>query len=170
MVVLCLEPRPQTGSLLVDRNRHLGPNHNSLQLQLPIRVVFNGSPVIDTGGVRRQVFSDVFQHFAENKYVQMFEGPPHFLRPICSAESRSSGMLKVLGTMIAHTIAQDGLGFPYLSPLCYWYLVAGEERALDHLTLVDVGADVRSLVSKVCNIVFGDLPHVKHVLLHVDVM
>lgn len=42
-----------------------------------------------------------------------------------------------------------GLGFPYLSPLCYWYLVAGEDVALDHLTLADVGADVRSLVTKV---------------------
>lgn len=120
-----------------------------LKLDKPIRVVVDDSPAIDTGGVRRQVFSDVFELFADNKHAKLFEGPPNFLRPVCSAESRSSGLLKVLGTMIAHSIAQDGQGFPYLSPLCYWYLVAGEDVALDHLTLADVGADVRSLVTKV---------------------
>ena len=124
-----------------------------LKLDKPIRVIFDGSPALDTGGVRRQVFSDVYKLFTENKHAKLFEGPPHFLRPICSAESRSSGLLKVLGTMIAHTITQDGLGFPYLSPLCYWYLVAGEEGALDHLTLADVGTDVRSLVTKVLCVV-----------------
>ena len=120
-----------------------------LKLDKPIRVVVDDCPAIDTGGVCRQVFSDVFKLFADNKHAKLFEGPPNFLRPVCSAESRSSGLLKVLGTMVAHTIAQDGLGFLYLSPLCYWYLVAGEEVALEHLTLSDVGADVHSLVTKV---------------------
>ena len=39
---------------------------SSLKLYRPIHVVFNGSPVMDTGGVRRQVFTDVFKHLLRN--------------------------------------------------------------------------------------------------------
>ena len=41
----------------------------------------------DTGGVCLQVFSDVFELFADNKHAKLFEGPPNFFRPVCSAES-----------------------------------------------------------------------------------
>ena len=36
----------------------------------------------------------------------------------------------------------DGVGFPYLSPTCYWYIVEGEERAFQFVEGGDVGADV----------------------------
>lgn len=81
--------------------------------------------------------------------MKLFDGPPHYLRPIYSAEARSSGLFTVLGTMIAHSIAQDGVGFPYLSPLCYWYVVGGEDKVLPFVTLANVGADVSDLVTRV---------------------
>ena len=51
--------------------------------------------------------------------------------------------------MVAHSLALDGMGFPFLSPLCYWHIAAGEEKALQHLTLEDAGTDVISLVREV---------------------
>ena len=66
----------------------------------------------------------------------------HSCRPLCTAESRSNGLFKVLGTMVAHSICQDGIGFPYLSPTSYWY-----RNATDLASVEDVGANVVSKVS-----------------------
>ena len=52
--------------------------------------------------------------------------------------------------MIAHSICQDGCGFPYLSPTCYSYLIGGEDRALELVSLEDLPADSASVVSLVC--------------------
>ena len=73
------------------------------------------SPAIDTGGVCRQLFSAVLNDVASNKYVRLFDGSSHSLRPICTAESRNCGLFKVLGKMIGHSMCIDGIGFPYLS-------------------------------------------------------
>ena len=58
-------------------------------------------------------------------------------------------MFKVLGSIVGHSIFQDGIGFPYLSAVCYWYIQAGEEEALQFLTLRDVGADCCNFVNQV---------------------
>lgn len=121
-----------------------------LDISKGIRFRFQGMPVVDTGGVRRQVFTTIFSEFANNKFVTLFEGPSHSLRPACTAITRSCGLYKILGTMIGHSIAQDGIGFPFLSPACYWYIVGGEEMALEYASVDDVGADVVYVISKVC--------------------
>lgn len=113
-----------------------------------LRVALHNQPALDTGGVRSQVYSSVYGAFLSNKYVKLFDGPLHCRRPLCTAESRSSGLFKVLGTMVAHSISQDGIGFPHFSPVCYWYMV-GEERALEFVSIDDLGADAASVVSKV---------------------
>ena len=81
--------------------------------------------------------------------MRMFDGPPRHLRQIFSAEARSPGLFNVLGTIISHSIAQVGIGFPYLSPLCYGYLAHGEEYALQQVTLTDVRAVVASVITQV---------------------
>ena len=111
----------------------VGNYKSGVNVEKPVRVTLDEQPAIDTGGVRRQVFSDVFALFATNKQFRLFEGQPCSVRPVHSADVRSSGMLKVLGTMIAHSVAMDGVGFPYLSPLSYWYITAGETEALQHM-------------------------------------
>ena len=58
-------------------------------------------------------------------------------------------MFKVLGSTVGHSILQDGIGFPYLSAVCYWYIAAGEEIALQYLSLDDVGADSLQFISQV---------------------
>lgn len=124
----------------------------NMYLHSRLRIILDGKPSIDTGGVRRQVYSSVFDNFAHNHTIRLFDGPENHLRPVCTAEARSSGLLKILGVMIAHSICQDGIGFPYLSPTCYWYMVGGEEKALQFATVQDLPADSAMVISQVCNI------------------
>ena len=91
----------------------------------------------------------MFNEFVSNKRIKLFDGPSHSCRPTCTAESCSCGLFKVLGLMVARSIAQAGVGFPYLSPTCYWYMVGGEEKAIEHISLCDVGADTAAVVSQV---------------------
>ena len=94
-----------------------------------IRIRMFNMPAIDTGGVHCQIYTTTLREFAENKHMRLFDGPPNRLRPFYSAEARSSALFKVFGTMVGHSILPDGIGFPYFSPLCYWYIAVGEEAA-----------------------------------------
>ena len=122
----------------------------SLNIGSQLRITLDDKPPIDTGGVRRQVYSKVFQSFATNDVMKLFEGSENSLRPICTAESRSSGLFKILGTMVAHSICQDGVGFPYLSLTCYWYLIGGEQQALQFSSLQDIPGNSAVLIGQVC--------------------
>lgn len=116
-----------------------GPRFN---YRSKLRIVLANEPAVDTGGVRRQIYTSVFMDFANNKFVHLFEGPPNSLRPASTAEARSSGLFKTLGGMIGHSLCQDGIGFPHLSPTCYWFLVGGEEKAVEYASVEDLPADV----------------------------
>ena len=124
----------------------------NMYLHSRLRIILDGKPSIDTGGVQRQVYSSIFDNFAHNHTIRLFDGPENHICPVCTAEARSSGLLKILGVMIAHSICQDGIGFPYLSPTCYWYMVGGEEKALQFATVQDLPADSAMVISQVCNI------------------
>ena len=115
-----------------------------------LRVNLDGHSTIDTGGVRRQVYTLAYEAFATNQFIRLFDGPEHHLRPAYSAEARSSGLLKILGGMISHSICQEGVGFPYLSPTCFWYIVGGEEKAIQFASVEDLPADSRFVISEVC--------------------
>ena len=52
-----------------------------VKLDRPIRVTLDDLPAIDTDGLSRQIFSDLFQQCADNKHIRLFDGPPDFLRP-----------------------------------------------------------------------------------------
>ena len=69
-----------------------------------IRVTLDNSPVIDTSGVRKHVYTSVFAEFVRYKHVCLFDGPPNSVSPCYSAEARCSGLFKVLGTMVGHSI------------------------------------------------------------------
>ena len=108
-----------------------------------------GQPAIDVGGVRAQLYSTVYGAFAQNERITLFDGDVRYLRPRYSAEARSSGLLKILGMMVGHSIMQDGIGFPYFLPVCYWYLAGKEQKALESLSVKDLNEDVGFLVTKV---------------------
>ena len=112
-----------------------------------IRVHLNNQPASDTGGVRCQVYTTVLQKFRDNEIFQLLDGSPNHLWPHYSAMNTSSGLFKVLGSLVGHSISQDRISFPHFSPLCYWYIAAGEEAALQYLN--DVGADCYNFISQV---------------------
>ncbi len=141
-VKLSIESSDLWGDMVAAYKGHM--NFNS-----QLRITLDNQPAIDTGGVRRQVYTTVYDDFAFNKTVQLFEGPENSLRPIVSAEVKSFGLLKIIGSMIAHSICQDGIGFPYMSPTCYWYMVGGEEKALEFAKLDDLPSDAAHVVSEV---------------------
>ncbi|KAK3755973.1 hypothetical protein QZH41_016831, partial [Actinostola sp. cb2023] len=94
---------------------------------IPIFVSLKGQPAIDTGGVLRQVFSDVFYGMANNEGIKnVFNGDKNNKVPVFSNELVVNGLFKVFGKMIAHSLIQSDPGFPYLSPTIYWYLATGD--------------------------------------------
>ena len=78
-------------------------------------------------------------------YLDIFEGPCTRLRPSFKLSVLNSGILKIFGQMINHTLIMDGMGFPYLSPPCYYYM-AGEYNTAVTLT---TNEDLRSRVHHV---------------------
>ena len=81
----------------------------------PVRVYYNNQPGIDTGGIRQQFFTDVLQGLILCHYI--FVGPLKRLRPDNSPQVLT--LIKILGTIIAHSLLQEGPGFPFHAPYVY---------------------------------------------------
>ena len=120
---------------------------------IPIFIYLKGQPAIDTGGVLRQVFSNVFHALANNEVIKnIFVGSEDRLLPAFSNELVVNGFFETLGKMIAHSLVQGGPGFPYLSPTIYWYLATGDlQVALQRASCADVdNHDLVDYITRVC--------------------
>ena len=107
----------------------------------PVSMVVKGQPAIDTGGVLRQVFSEVFLSIINNEggIKNVFTGEDLRKVPVFSNELVVNGFFEVLGKMIAHSLVQCGPGFPYLAPSIYWYLVTGDlQVAIEEASRCDI--------------------------------
>ena len=86
-----------------------------------LQVTLDGQPAVDTGGVRRQLYTTVFHDFASNKHVKLFDGPDHHLRPTCSAEARSSGLPRWDGcTQYLPGWCRFSLSIAHMLLVCHW--------------------------------------------------
>jgi hypothetical protein len=103
-----------------------------------------GQPGVDTGGIRRQFFSVVFSEIAE----RFFEGPHNRLRPAFKASLLSSGLLTIIGTMIAHNILMDGQGFPYMADYVYYYIAGLMDKAVSCISLDDASQNVKFTIEE----------------------
>ena len=84
--------------------------------QIPVKVQIKGKPVVDTEGMLRQAFTDVFVEIATGSSgLRLFRGAERSLTPICSSEHVLTYVFEVLGKMIAHSLVQGGPGFPFLA-------------------------------------------------------
>lgn len=108
---------------------------------IPIKVQIKGEPAVDTGGLLRQVFTDVFAELASgSSCLRLFRGMLVRLTPVYSTEHLLTGVFKVLGKMIAHSLIQGGPDFPYLTPGIYWYIAIGDlSEAVGRSSFVDIG-------------------------------
>ena len=59
-----------------------------------------GTRAVDTEGVLRQFYSDLFVALAENKEMALFQGDPKRRLPLLKSEHVMSGIFEVLGKMI----------------------------------------------------------------------
>ena len=116
-----------------------------------LRVTIENQIAVDAGGVRRQFMSDVFSYFTTSCSLRLFEGPQNRLRP-CFRQS-SISLLALVGKMVGHSIVQDGIGFPFLSPACYFYMAGYVDRAISAASIEDVGENVKQVVKKVSGMV-----------------
>lgn len=118
------------------------------EINVHLRIFADEVPAVDTGGVRRQVFTEVLHCFANNEPFPLFDGTIARLRPRTTAVVRSSGLLRILGVIVAHSICQDGIGFSF-SPTCFWYIVDGQNKALQFASIEDLPADAANIVIEV---------------------
>lgn len=115
-----------------------------------VHISIRGQPAVDTGGVRRQFFSVVFAKLASpSSLTSCFEGPPNRLRPIFKASVLSSGMLKTIGMMIAHSVLLDGQGFPFFADYCYYYIADCYDLAITCIEMEDIGIKVKTIMEEV---------------------
>ena len=92
----------------------------------PIRVVFDGQPGVDGGGLLRQFYSTVnSQLTASNSTTRLFEGSEFNTLPKSTSETCLSEIFIIIGKIFSHNICQGGEGFPYLALPIYMYLVTG---------------------------------------------
>jgi hypothetical protein len=50
------------------------PNFQPYQ---PVRVTYLGQPAMDSGGVKRQMYTDLFKELVGDNKFRLFEGPPN---------------------------------------------------------------------------------------------
>ena len=82
-------------------------------------------------------------------YLDMFEGPHNRLRLTFKISVLNSGILRIFGKMIAHTLLMDGVGFPYLSPSCYYYMAGKWNIAVTFISDEDVSSRVHHILKQV---------------------
>ena len=117
-----------------------------------VRVFLSGQPAVDTGGVRRQVFSHIFERLAFSDRLSLFDGPPDRRRPAYRISSLSAGVMRLVGRMLGHSIILDQVGFPYLSPTCYYAMVGDQDQALLLCTPEDASERVQLVLKEVCSL------------------
>lgn len=74
--------------------------------------------------------------------------------PVYSASLVFSGLIKILGKMLAHSIVQcGGVGMLVFSPVLYWYRITGDvSRSLSYANPEDItDEDALSVIDKVCH-------------------
>ena len=98
----------------------------SFRKDAPVTLVMLDEPVIDAGGVSCQFFLEVYKSLAEGR-KKIFEDLD-LVKPVYNLGI--AGVLKFFGIMLAHTIIVHGIGFPYFSPSCYYYMLGHYEIAV----------------------------------------
>ena len=123
----------------------------------PVRVTFVSQPALDSGGVRRQFYNDLFFQLVTENQFKLFQGTNNRVLFHYDQTAIGCGLFKTLGQMIAHSICQGCAGFPYLAPAMYYYLTSGDiNQAAAYASTVDISnKEELSYVEKVKAILFS---------------
>lgn len=105
----------------------------------PVKISYIGQPAIDSGGVKRQFYTDLFLQLVSQNQFKLFQGPSNRLLFHYDQSALRCGLFKVLGQIIAHSICQRCGGFPYLAPSMYYYLATGDiSQASAYASITDI--------------------------------
>lgn len=109
-----------------------------------LRVVYKGQPAADTGGVICQFYTQLLQEMSQ----QFFQGDT-FKTPIYNSNMVVSGIMKLVGTVITHSILQGGPGFPVFSPSVYHYLATGDfDAAVQKISVNDCTVSTKHFIDQ----------------------
>ncbi len=139
----------EESSTLSDALRYY--KHPALDMARPIYIVYEDMPAADAGGPKKQFFTDIFLELKNNH--ALFEGSNNQLFPVYSAGVIGSGLLKVLGRVIVHSVLQDGPGFPFLAPCIYKYICTHSvEDALQCADVSQLSPPFAEMMEKVTSV------------------
>ena len=96
---------------------------------------------MDTGGVARQFFSDLFCYFEKggNGLPPLLVGSTGHKLPSYDAAIAGTDLMEIFGKIMAHSIAQTGFCIGNLSPAIYDYLVHGDmSKSIQLLQIEDL--------------------------------
>ena len=115
--------------------------------QKKLRIRYSKQAAVDTGGVLRQFYTDCITQLIHGSdgIPALFEGCDKRKLPIFNAGVVISGMVKLVGRMLAHSISQVGIGINCLSPAVYWYLATGDATKANKYAVID---DVNNVTSR----------------------
>ena len=78
----------------------------------PLRIQFIGQPAVDTGGVKREFFTQLKEQFISGEHFSMFEGPANRLLFKYNQQCLGAGIPKMLGTIISQVLCTCVVDFP----------------------------------------------------------
>ena len=109
-----------------------------------LRVVYQGQPAADTGGMTPQFYTQLLQEIS-----QQFFHDDTFKTPIYNSNMVVSGIMKLVGTVITHSILQGGPGFPVFSPSVYHYLATGDfDAAVQKISVNDCTVSTKHFIDQ----------------------
>jgi hypothetical protein len=111
-----------------------------------VKVSIMEERVVDVGGVRRQLYSTVFNAVSVGEF-ELFDGIPSRIHPTVKPSNIASGLLKIFRVIIAHSLV---MGFTFLAPPAYYYMAGKEDVAASFLTHYDTSGQAHHVVVKVC--------------------
>ena len=97
------------------------------------------------GGVIRQFYTQLLKVIADT----FFQGDT-YRSPVYNCDMVASGVMKLVGTIIVHSVLQGGPGFPIFSPGVYNYLAKGKlNEVMEAITIKDCSSHMEHFITKV---------------------
>lgn len=112
---------------------------------IKLSVTFKGQAAVDTGGVTRQFYTNVFDQMTTGceEIPPMFEGKERRMLPVHNAGFLLSGLMEIVGKIMAHSIIQVGVGFAAMAPCIYKYIITGDiSKTIDFVSIEDSSSPV----------------------------
>ena len=105
--------------------------------------MYSGQPAADTGGVIRQFYTQLLEVIADT----FFQGDT-YRSPVYNCDLVASGVMKLVGAIIVHSVLQGGPGFPIFSPGVYNYLAKGKLNNFEVMEAITI-KDMEHFITKV---------------------